>query len=132
MEPVEDKTGNAKQHMFYGVDPDRLYYSGFGDTKNTDKNLLPYKKDIQDQKYVEVNEVYIEALYTYMGAKVFVTGKYFIPVLYQIKLRKRDALGNPIGEEHSNPIICTRIYELELPDVIVDKYAVNIIIENII
>ena len=49
-----------------------------------------------------------------------------------MKLRKQDALGNPIGEEHINPILDTRVYELESPDERVDEYAVNIIIENII
>ena len=49
-----------------------------------------------------------------------------------MKLRKQDALGNPIGEEHINPILDTRVYALESPDKRVDEYAVNIIIENII
>ena len=49
-----------------------------------------------------------------------------------MKLRKQDALGNPIGEEHRNPILDTRVYELESPDERVDEYAVNIIIEDII
>ena len=42
------------------------------------------------------------------------------------------ALGNPIGKEHINPIIDTRIYELELPDETVYEYKVNSIIGNII
>ena len=49
-----------------------------------------------------------------------------------MKYSNWDALGKPIGEEHSNPIIGTRIYELEIPDGIVDEYAFNIIIENLI
>ena len=59
MEPVEAKIGNAKKYMFDGMDPDRVYYSGFGDTNDSDNNLLHYGKDIKYQKEVEVNEDYI-------------------------------------------------------------------------
>ena len=37
-----------------------------------------------------------------------------------------------IGEEHRKPILDTRAYELESPDVIFDEYALTIIIENLI
>ena len=94
--------------------------------------MLPYGEDIQYQNEVKVNEAYIEELYNYIGSKLVVPGKYSIPVLAQVKRRKRDALGNPIGEEHSNPILDTRIYELESPYQRVDEYAANIIIENTI
>ena len=94
--------------------------------------MLPYGEDIQYQKEVEVNEAYIEALYNYIGSKLVVPGKDDILFLAQVKLRKRDALGNPIRKEHSNPILYTRIHELGLPDRIVDKYSVKVIIENII
>ena len=59
--------------------------------------MLPYGGEIQYQKEVEVNEAYIEALDNYIGSKVVVPGKDSIPVLYWIKFRKQDALGNPIG-----------------------------------
>ena len=36
MEWVEDKVVNYKQPMFCGTDPDRIYYSSFGDTDNSD------------------------------------------------------------------------------------------------
>ena len=75
--------------------------------------MLPYGEDIQYQKEVEVNEAYIEALDKYIGSKVVVPGKYTIPVLAQIKLRKWHALGNPNGKEHSKPILDIRLYELE-------------------
>ena len=56
----------------------------------------------------------------YIGAKVVVQGKDYIPVLSQVKRRKRGTLGNPIGKEHINPILDTSIYKLELPYGIVD------------
>ena len=120
MELLEAKIGNSKQTLFDGIDTERIYYSTFEYTDNADDNLLPYGEDIQYQKEVKVNEAYIEELYNYIGSKLVVPGKYSIPVLAQVKRRKWDALGNPIGEEHSNPILDTRIYELEFPDGIFD------------
>ena len=130
MERVEAKIGNSNQPLFGGTDPDRVYYSAFGDTRDADKNLLPCGEDIQDQKEVEVNEDYIEALDNYIGEEVVIPGKYYIPVLARVKIRKQDALGNPIGEEHINHLLDTRIYELEFPDRRVYEYPVIIIIEN--
>ena len=80
------------------------------------KNVLPYGEEIQDHKQVEVKKAYIEALDKYIRAKVVVPGKYSIPALSRVKRRKWDASGNPVGEKHSNPILDTRVYELEFPD----------------
>ena len=132
MKHVEAKIGNAKQPLFDIKDPDRIYYSYFGDTEDADKTLLPYGEEIQDQNDVVVNKSYIESLDNCIGYKVVVTGEYYIPVLAQVKHRKQDALGNPIGEEHINPIPDTRIYELEFLNGRVDEYTVNIIVENLI
>ena len=109
---MEDQFINSKKPLFDGTDPYRVYYIAFGDTNDADKNLLPYEEEIQDQKEVKVNEYFIEALDHYTGSKVVVPGKYYIPVLSWVKLRKRNSLGNPIDEEHSKPILDTRIYEL--------------------
>ena len=131
MERVEAKNLNTKIPLFYVTELYRVYYSVFGDTNDADNNILPYGEDIQYKKDVEANEAYIEALDNYIGAKLVVPYKYSIPFLSQVKRRKRYASGNPIGEEHSNPIFDTRVYELELPNRIVDEYAVNIFTENI-
>ena len=114
--------------MFDGTDPDKVYYSAFVDTFNADNKVLHYGEDIQDQKEVEVNKAYIEALDNYIRAKWVVPGKDSIKVLSWVKHRKWDASGNPIGKEHSNPILNTRVYELEHPYIRVDEYALNIII----
>ena len=50
MESVEAKIGNAKQPLFDGTGPDRIYYSAFGDTNDADKNVLPYGEEMQYQK----------------------------------------------------------------------------------
>ena len=47
---MEVKIGNTKQPLFDGTKPDRLYYSEFGDTYNTENNVLHYGEEIQDHK----------------------------------------------------------------------------------
>jgi len=42
---------------------------------------------------------------------------------------KRDADGNPIGRASTNPIIDTRVYEVEFPDGTIAEYAANTIAE---
>ena len=78
--------------------PTGRYYSAFGDTNDVYNNMLPYGEYIQDQKEVEVDKAYIEELDKYIWSKVVVPGKYYIPVLAKVKLRKRYTSGNPIGE----------------------------------
>jgi hypothetical protein len=43
--------------------------------------------------------------------------------------RKRDANGNPVGRANSNPILDTRVSEVEFPDGSVKDYAANILAE---
>jgi hypothetical protein len=45
--------------------------------------------------------------------------------------RKHDVNGNPIGVAHYNPLLDTRVYEVEFPDGHIKEYAANIIAENI-
>ena len=91
MDRVETKIGNDNQPMFDGIDPDRVYNSAFGYTNDSGYNVLPYGEEIQDQKEVEFNKAYIEALHNYIGSKAVVPGKYSIPVLARVKFRKRYA-----------------------------------------
>ncbi len=45
--------------------------------------------------------------------------------------RKRDANGDPIGVRHQNPILDTRVYNVEFPDGHVAEYTANVIAESI-
>jgi hypothetical protein len=46
-----------------------------------------------------------------------------------MQLRKRDVDGNLIGRAHANPILDTRVYEVEFPDGERVEYAANVIAE---
>ena len=92
MERVNTKIGNSKPPLFDSTDTYRVYYSDFGENNGADDNVLPQGEDIQYQKEVEVKEAYIEALDNYIGSKLVLPGKYYIPVIDKVKPRKWDAL----------------------------------------
>ena len=48
----------------------------------------------------------------------------------QVVSRKRDANGNPIGRANPNPILDTRVYEVEFEDGAREYYSANLIAEN--
>jgi len=45
--------------------------------------------------------------------------------------RKRDQDGNPIGLRNSNPILDTRVYEVQFPDGHAEEFAANVIAESL-
>ena len=98
MKHVDAKIVNAKQPLFDSIDPDRVFYSYFVDTYNSEKNVTPYEEDIQDKIKVEVNEFYIKALDNYIRAGVVIPGKDSIPGLAQVKRRKWEDICNPFGK----------------------------------
>ena len=132
MDNVETKIGNHKVPVYNPEKPDKIYYDLFLDPDDDDDNVLPYGDELIDLKTNEIDDAYLDALDTFLGAKVVVPGRDSIPVLTEIRKRKRDSQGNPIGEANNNPILDTRIYELEFPDGRVEEYSVNTIIENMV
>ena len=48
-----------------------------------------------------------------------------------VKMRKRDADGNLIGKSHSNPMLDTSIYKVEMDTGETEAYSANIIAEHI-
>lgn len=48
-----------------------------------------------------------------------------------VKRQKRDADGNVVGRANANPILDTRVYEVEFSDSHVAEFSTNVIAENI-
>ena len=132
MQSIEERIGNHRQPIYKAMQPDSIYFDTFDDDLDSDLNVLPYGDELVDAKTDEVNDAYLEALDNYIGAEVVIPGKDSLPVLAKVKKRKRDPAGNPIGEENPNPILDSRIYELEFPDGRIEEYAVNVIAENLL
>ena len=131
MDSLESKIGNQKQPTFNVVSPSSIYYEAFGDSDDADDNVLPYGDEMIDVKTAEVDEAYLEALDEYIGVEVVIPGRDAQPVLTKVKKRKRAPDGTPSGTANANPILDTRVYELEFPDGRLEEYAVNVIAENL-
>ena len=129
---LESNIGNHKQGIFKPAAPMDIYCDAFGDDNDIDENVLPYGDELIDAKTETVDEAYLESLDAYLGAEILLPNKDAIPVLAKVKKRKRDAANLPIGEANSNPILDSRVYELEFPDGRLEEYSVNVIAENLL
>ena len=49
-----------------------------------------------------------------------------------MKKRKRDSHRQPVGRADNDPVLDSRIYELEYPDGRVEKYSLNMILESMV
>lgn len=129
---LNDKIGNHKQPSFNFDQPDGICYRLFvDDDPSDDDNVLPYGQEVIDASAKEIDEACLEAMDEHIGAKVIVPGHDNVtPILAEVKHRKRDDNGNPVGTKNDNPILDTRVYQLEFPDGRVDEYSLNLIAEN--
>ena len=132
MSSVETRIGNAKTPIFNPDAPNRVYYDAFHDDVTDDDNVLPYGDELLDLKTEDITDAYLDSLDDYIGAQIVMPDRDGVPVLTKVKKRKRDAQGNPIGESNANPILDSRIYELEFPDGRTEEYAVNVLAENLL
>ena len=55
-----------------------------------------------------------------------------LPILGKVKKCKQDESVNQIKEKNSNPILDTRIYELEFPDGRIEDFVVSVLALNIL
>ena len=129
---LESRIGNNLIPTFEVAHPENVYYTPFGTTVKDDWEELPYGDDFTTLKMGNVDDGYLESLDDLIGTQVTLPGKDGIPLLTTVKRRKLDHKGQPIGVSNTNPIIDSRIYELEFPDGRVEEYSVNVIIENML
>ena len=134
MQSIESKIGNQKQPIFDEMKPTQIYHDVLQTDASEDDIALPYGDEIIDAIPTEINEKYLDSLDNYIGTNVVIPGtsEGIEPVIAVIKGRKRDHNGNPIGISNPNPILDTRIYQLEFPDGRVEEYGMNLIVENLL
>ena len=134
MTSVEQKIGNQREPLYNEVEPGKIYFDAFDEERSDDLIDLPYGDEYTDAIPLEIDKPYLEQLDQYIGANVVIPGTTtdVQPVLAIIKGRKRDHNGDLIGTANANPILDTRVYQLEFPDGRVEEYAMNIIAENLI
>ena len=78
----------------------------------------------------EIDSRYLKELDDLIGVQTSIPGKDKAPLLATVKKRKLDCKGEPIGTYNPSPILNSRIYELDFPEGRVEKYSVNVILEN--
>jgi hypothetical protein len=117
----ELKKLDAAIHNKYPIEnPDNIsdYFSHEQDYDYTTPHFDPVEEDTP-----EADNWDPESYDQYISAQILLSKSGMDQeVLGTVIGRKRDAHGNPIGRAHSNPILDTRVYQVELPDGHVEDY----------
>ena len=113
---LQSKIRNNKIPIFNPFKPDEIYYKPLGDNILEEEVALPYGDELVDVKVENIDEPYMEELDSLIGSQVNLPDKSGIPLLVTVKKRKWDSQGHPVGKADDNPILDSRIYELEYPD----------------
>ena len=129
---LESKIGNSTIPTFRPNTPNNIYFSSFGAETEEDSICLPYGDDFTSLGTKEIDSRYLDELDKLIGAQISLPSKDGTPLLAIVKKRKLNHRGDPVGFSHSNPMLDSRIYELEFPDGRVEEYSVNIILENMV
>ena len=124
--------GNNKISIYDPNKQHEIYHTPFGDNILEEKNPLPYGDELVDAKVAGIDEPYMEELDNFIWSQIQLPDKSGIPLLATVRKRKRDSHGQPISKSDNNPLLDSRIYELEYPDGRVEEYSVNIILENMV
>ena len=132
MESVEANVGNTKQPIHDGIQTNNIYHLELDYDSDDDDVVILYDQEIKDQHIEGVDEAYVEDMDEYIGTHIVLPGKYYIPVLTNIRGRKGYHSCDLVGETNNNPILGTRIYKLEFSDGRVEEYSVNNILENLL
>ena len=96
---------------------------------NDDGVVFPWESDLEDIPLHDENDKTQEDLDEYIGANVVMPGADGAEVLCSIWERKRDANGRLIGARDDNPILDTRIFQVEYPDRHLEEFITNTIAE---
>jgi hypothetical protein len=101
-------------------------------------DIIPYSDDDLDpamgdppKQTPERDEVDVSTYDPYIGAEVVLPyqGR---QLTAKVKNRKRNAMGDLIGHSNANPILDTRLYEVEFPNGSEATYSANVIAENML
>ena len=84
----------------------------------------------KEQRMPEADDYNVDSFDKYLGTETLLSSG--DPMLRAVvKTRKRDADGSLIGKANANPLLDTRLYEVEFPDGDIREYAANVIAESI-
>ena len=109
------------------IDPDERKDEAGIDPRDTYVPELDERDDypVGDENYSQ------DTMDTYLGAEVNMPeGDGYQRAV--VRKRKRDEEGRPMGQGNNNPILDTRMYEIEYPDGTLKEIQGNIIAQNIL
>ena len=124
---LKSNIGNNLIPTFDGINPGNVYYTSFGTTVEEEMEDLPYGDDFTTLRMENVDNSYLADLDNLIGVQISLPGRDGIPLLATFKKRKLDHKGQLIGSPNTNPILDSRIYELQFPDGRTEEYSVNVI-----
>ena len=128
---LHDSIGDHTTAVVKGetVNDDKIYYDAFFDTTDDDEITWPWEKELEELPLADETEATLEALDLYIGTQVVLPGNDGEMVLAKVAGRKRDHNGNLVGMDNENPILDTRVYNVEFPDGHLEEYSTNMIAE---
>jgi hypothetical protein len=123
---IAEKIGNKRPSKEVEQDFNKLHPEIPDDIFLPEKETEPYEPEAA---MPEADEYTPETFDKYISAEVM------LPVGGDLKrakvtARKQDDNGNPVGLAHNNPILDTRLYEVEFPDGSTDAFSANVIAES--
>ena len=120
---IESKLGpNTKPEDFaHDEDIETPTYELYED--QTDGQIHHAKKADEEESPITFDQ-YVNAEVMLPKGDQIITGT--------VKSRKRKADGTPVGRESKNPILDTRVYEVQFPEGSLADYGANIIAENML
>jgi len=115
----------TEENLSFAIDSDELR-NALSDVADDDDGIYQPVEPEADRP--DLDEFDEETLDKLLSAEV-VLSKGDLQYVGKVINRKRDLDGNPIGRANTNPILDTRIYEVEFPDGTIAEYAANVLAE---
>ena len=124
--------GNNSIPIFDPANKENIYFTHFGSDVQEDTLALPYGDDFTELNTNEIDTRYLNELDKLIGTQVALPGKDGFQLMAIVKDKKRNYKGEAIGSYNPNPMLDSRIYELEFPDGRIEEDSVKTIIENLV
>ena len=132
---VHDTIGDHKKAVIRGEDlnKDDVYYDAFFDRRAEVEGITYlWDDDLAEIPLKEQDDYTMKDLDKCIGTQVLLPNRESVEVLCKVKGQKRDSNDTLIGVYNANPILDTRIFQVEHPNGRVKEYATNLIAESLL
>ena len=134
---IKDKLGTSDKskqsdipysRTLWDIAENEVYEEGVeGDPDTMEDTVQPYEIEAQ---MPESDDYTVDAIDQYLTASVLLPHNDSLQ-RGNVRARKRDANGNVVGISNNNPLLDTRVYEVEFPDGTLKEYNANNIAESL-